>query len=251
MLRVGIGDSLKKWATSKATELVTEQVQKRSGGASAPDPATPPATSDQAKTDAGEALLRAAFPQVGEWADQQKAATDQREKERLAEEDAEIAALPKAPVSIRVSGAITWQWTGELHVRRTEVGPKNLEPDDYENTDPYSKQTILSLELLPEATTRPGVGGRELWRWAIELPGWTGDATYDLIAIHEKRAAAGYDLDLDRNQLELGEDSDLWYYLDPDQGGSTVEVKGNRFSASLSMSGADGHVVAIAELTLP
>ena len=65
---MGFGDSLKKWASSKATEMLTADSGKRDNAAASAD-----AAEQQAKGDVGETLLRTAFPQVGEWADKQEA----------------------------------------------------------------------------------------------------------------------------------------------------------------------------------
>src|SRR3954470_13054543 len=57
---MSFADSLKRWATSKATEMVTTDRQKRADAE-----ATADAVETQTKNDLGETLLRAAFPKLG------------------------------------------------------------------------------------------------------------------------------------------------------------------------------------------
>ena len=121
-----------EWATSKATELRTADGQKRESAS-----ADAEAAESRAKSDLGETLLRTAFPKVGEWADQQEAHQTQREKDRIAKEEAEVAALPAVSVSLSVTGALAWQWSGTMRLRRTEIGPRSLDPEeDYDARDP-------------------------------------------------------------------------------------------------------------------
>src|SRR5438105_4400536 len=65
---MGLGDSLKKWAQSKATELLTADGDTRSDAAASADVAK-----SRARADAGESLVRAAFPKLGEMADRAEA----------------------------------------------------------------------------------------------------------------------------------------------------------------------------------
>ncbi len=108
---MGFGDSLKKWAQSKATEMLTADSQTRSDAAASAD-----AAQSQARSDLGETLVRAAFPQLGELADQQEANRVAREQAEEQERRDEIAALPLASVQLSVTGHVTAQWAGQLHL---------------------------------------------------------------------------------------------------------------------------------------
>ena len=108
---MGFGDSLKKWASSKATEMLTADSGKREGAAASAD-----AAEQQAKSDVGEQLLRTAFPKLGEWADKQDADKSAREQAADQERRDEIASLPLATVAA----------LGDRPRHRPVVGPAAL-----------------------------------------------------------------------------------------------------------------------------
>ena len=89
---MGFGDSLKKWAQSKATEMLTADSQTRSDAAASAD-----AAQSQARSDLGETLVRAAFPQLGELADQQEANRVAREQAEEQEQPEQPAQQPQDP----------------------------------------------------------------------------------------------------------------------------------------------------------
>ena len=183
---MGFGDSLKKWASSKATEMLTADGDKRDNAAASAD-----AAEQQAKGDVAETLLRTAFPQVGEWADKQEADKVAKERARVQRERDEIAALPLATVQLSVSGdSATGQWSGRLHLAWQELAP---EPPDaeYPSPDPYATRPGLSVDLFAEDATRPALGELSLTHWGFQVPGYTGDGSYDLTAIAREREAAG------------------------------------------------------------
>jgi hypothetical protein len=122
---MGFGDDLKKWATSKATEMITTDRQNREDSA-----ATADAAESDAKSDLGETLLRAAFPKLGEFADKQQAQQVAREQAAEQERRDEIAALPLAHVDVSVTGHVTAMWSGQLHHSWTDVEPGEPSPDD-------------------------------------------------------------------------------------------------------------------------
>ena len=93
---MGIGDSLKKWARSKATEVLTADTGKHDSAA-----ADAAAAESQARSDLGETLLRAAFPKLGEMADKQKADKSARELAEEQQRRDEVASLPLATVQLR------------------------------------------------------------------------------------------------------------------------------------------------------
>ena len=238
---MGLGDSLKKWATSKATELLTADSTKRDDAAASAD-----AAESQAKSDAGEQLLRAAFPKVGEWADKQEADKSARELAKEQEERDEIAALPLAEVQLSVSGHATGQWSGRLHCAWNDISPN--EPD---TTDPYSDKPLVWFELFSEDTARPDLGGLLLRHWGFQLPGYHGDGSYDLTAIAQEREAAGAAPEYLEWAMDFDNSDDASFYFHPGAPQSTVAVTegGTKLSVVIAMSGARGDLTATATIS--
>ena len=87
---MGLGDSLKKWAQSKATEMLTADGGKREGAAAV---GRRGGAAGQERRRARQ-LLRTAFPKVGEMADKQEADKAAREQAEEQERRDEIASLP-------------------------------------------------------------------------------------------------------------------------------------------------------------
>ena len=148
---MGFGDLAKKWATDKAAELLSANSAKSDAAASRAD-----ATESQAKGEATEQLIRAAFPKVGEWQDQQ--AETKRVKTETAEREhrEKIAGLPVAQVSLTVSGWASGQFSGALHVDcREEAG--TVPDPEYTASDPYLPRPLLWVELFSEDGARPSL----------------------------------------------------------------------------------------------
>ena len=238
---MGLGDSLKKWATSKATEMLTADGQKRSDAAASADSAE-----QQAKSDVGEQLLRAAFPKLGEMADKQEATRVSREQAEEQERRDEIASLPLAAVQLSVTGHVTGQWSGQLHWAWNDVSPN--EPDA---TDPYADRPLVWFELFSEDTARPDLGGLSLTHWSFQIPGYHGDGTYDLTAIAREREAAGAAPEYLEWAMDFAnsDDSSFYFYVDAGQSSVTVSEGGKRLSAVIAMSGALGELTATATIT--
>jgi hypothetical protein len=238
---MGLGDSLKKWATSKATELVTTDRQKRDDAAASAD-----AVESQARSDLGETLIRAAFPKLGEMADKQKAAQAAREAADEQKQRDEIASLPLATVHISVTGHVTAMWAGQLHYAWNDVSPHEPDP-----TDPYADKPLLWLELFSEETAQPNIGGMMLTHWSFQIPGYHGDGTYDLTAIDREREAAGAGLDhLDwAMDFANSDDSSFYFYADAGQSTATVSEGGQKLDVVIAMGGAVGDLTAVATIT--
>jgi len=238
---MGLGDSLKKWATSKATEMLTADGQKRSDAAASADSAE-----QQAKSDVGEQLLRAAFPKLGEMADKQEATRVSREQAEEQERRDEIASLPLAAVQLSVTGHVTGEWSGQLHWAWNDVSPN--EPDA---TDPYADRPLVWFELFSEDTARPDLGGLSLTHWSFQIPGYHGDGTYDLTAIAREREAAGAAPEYLEWAMDFAnsDDSSFYFYVDAGQSSVTVSEGGKRLSAVIAMSGALGELTATATIT--
>jgi hypothetical protein len=240
---MGLGDSLKKWATSKATEMLTADGQKRADAAATADSAE-----QQARSDVGEQLLRAAFPKVGEWADQQQANQQAREHARDEQERAEIAALPLATVHLSVTGDYaTGQWSGPLHLAWKQVEAEAPDPE-YPSNDPYSTRPGVSVELFAGDAAGPSFGDYVMTRWSFQVPGYTGDGSYDLTAIAHEREPAALTYEEWAMDFSRSEDSSAYFFVDAGQSTVTVSDGGTRISATIAMSGALGALTATGEI---
>ncbi len=242
---MGIGDSLKKWAQSKATEMLTADSGKRDSAAASAD-----AAEQQAKSDVGEQLLRTAFPKLGEFADKQEADRAAREQAKEQERRDEIASLPLATVQLSATGWAAGQWTGQLHLAWNDVAQEAPDPE-YPSSDPYATKPMAWIELFSEDGERPSLGGHELVHWGFQIPGYAGDGAYDLVAIAREREAAGAALTYEEWTLDFAEGDDTSFYFYSEAGPSTVTVSdaAQRLSVSISMSGAWGDQFVTAEIT--
>ena len=244
---MGLGDMAKQWAKAKATEMLSADSKKSDAAAAAAD-----STEQQAKEQAGEQLLRAAFPKLGEWKDKQEAreaeAADRREQERRDE----IAALPVAQVQLSVTGWTTDNWFGPLPIRFEVRQPDEPDPE-YTDPDPYVYKPALVVELVAIEGQSPSLGGHDLVRWGFQVPAYTGDGTYDLVAIAREREAAGAALSYEEEYMAFADGDDAQFYFYSEAGPSSVTVAdgGQRLSVTISMSGAIGELTAAAEITRP
>ena len=243
---MGIGDSLKKWAQSKATEMLTADSGKRDSAAASAD-----AAEQQAKSDVGEQLLRTAFPKLGEFADKQEADRAAREQAREQERRDEIASLPLATVQLSVTGHVSAQWSGELHLAWNDVQPEPPDPD-YPSTDPYATKPLAWIELFAEDDKRPVLGGLELTHWGFQIPGYAGDGTYDLTAIAREREASrrGPGLSGVGDGLRERRRSSLYFYAEAGPSSITVAEGGKKLAAASAMSGALGDLIATATIAV-
>lgn len=240
---MGFGDSLKKWATSKATEMLTADSDKRESAAASAD-----AAESQARSDLGETLLRTAFPKVGEWADEQEAQQQAREVARDEQERAEIAALPLATVQLSVTGDFaTGQWSGPLHLAWKELEPEVPDPD-HPSQDPYATRPGVAVDLYAGVGTRPAFGEYVMTHWGFQIPGYAGDATYDLTAIAQEREPAALTYEEWGMDFANADDSSAYFYVDAGRSTVTVTEGGSRLSVTIAMSGALGDLTATATI---
>lgn len=239
---MGFGDNLKKWAQSRATELLTADSQKREDAAASAE-----AAEQQAKSDLGETLLRTAFPKLGEMADRQEANRVAREQAQEQERRDEIAALPTASVQLSVTGHVTAQWSGPLHVAWNDV-----EPGEPDATDPYASRPLAWVELFAEDEQRPDLGGMLLSHWGFQIPGYAGDGTYDITAIAREREAAGAALTYEEWAMDFAnaDDASFYFYADAGQSSVTVTEGGKHLAVVMAMSGAIGELTATATIVL-
>jgi hypothetical protein len=238
---MGLGDSLKKWAQSKATEMLTADSQKREGAAGSAG-----AAGHQAKSDLGEQLLRTAFPKVGEWVDKQEAAKSAKEQAEEQQRREEIASLPEATVQLSLTGHVSAQWSGQLHYAWNDISPNEPDP-----TDPYADQPLVWFELFSEDGARPDLGGLALTHWGFQIPGYHGDGTYDLTAINRERETAGAAPEYLEWAMDFAnaDDSSFYFYTEADPSSVTVADGGRRLSVTIGMSGAMGELTARAEIS--
>jgi hypothetical protein len=235
---MGFGDNLKKWATSKATEMITADRQEREDAA-----ATAGAAESEAKNDLGETLFRAAFPKLGEFADKQQAQQVACEQAADQERRDEIAALPLADVDVSVTGHVAAMWSGPLHLSWRDVEPGEPSPDD-----PYADQPVAWIELFSEDSARPNLEGLRLTHWGFQLPGYHGDGTYDLTAIAREREAAGLTYEEWVMEFANSDDSGFYFYADAGQSTVTVSEGATRLAVTMAMTGAIGDLTATATI---
>lgn len=187
-----------------------------------------------------------------EMAEQQKERDSQRAIEAERERQAEIAALPVAQVKLMVSGWASGHYSGPLHLAWNEVAASEPDPE-YPDPDPYATKPLLWVELFSQEGARPSLGGHELVHWGFQVPGWTGDGTYDLTAIAKVREAAGAALTYEEWVMEFADHDEASFYFYADAGASTITFAdgGKSLSVVIAMSGAVGELTAVAEITRP
>lgn len=240
---MGLGDLAKQWAKSKATELLSSDSQKAASASAQAD-----ATERQAKSDAGEQLMRTAFPGLAKWQDKQEENQRQAEEDRLQKHRDEIAALPVAQVQMRVTGWAEDAWFGPMHLRWEVITPEEPDPE-YPDPDPYAHRPYLSVELYPQSGNSVSLSSHQLATWRFQVPGYTGDGTYDLLAIAQERDAAGAAPTYEEDYLDLGEDSDLFYcYSDSGPWAVTVSEGEQRMSVSMVLTSSIGDMEMTAEI---
>ena len=214
---MGLGDSLRKWATSKAGEMLSDVVEQATGGKSA-----------------GESTGKSTGKSARELAEEQQ----HRE---------EVASLPLASVQLSVTGHATGRWSGQLHWARNDISPNDPDP-----TDPYADRPLVWFELFSEDTAPPDLGGLALTHWSFQIPGFHGDGTYDLTAINREREAAGAAPEYLEWAMDFanGDDASFYFYADAGQSTVTVSEGGKKLDVTIAMSGARGELVATATIAV-
>jgi hypothetical protein len=241
---MGLGDLAKQWAKSKATELLSGDSQKAERASTEAD-----ATEREAKDEAGEQLMRAAFPGLAKWQDKQEENQRQAEADRLQKIRDEIAALPLAQVQMRVTGWAEDAWFGPMHLRWEVITPEGPDPD-YTDPDPYAYRPYLSVELHPQTGNAVSLASHVLTSWRFQVPGYTGDGDYDLLAIAREREAAGASLAYDEAYLELAEDMDYFYcYSDTGPWSVTVDEGERRLVVAMVLTSSFGEMTMTADIT--
>ena len=241
---MGLGDLAKQWAKSKATELLSSDSQKAATASSQAD-----ATERQAKSDVGEQLMRSAFPGLAKWQDKQEENQRQAEEDREQKRRDEIAALPVAQVQMRVTGWAEDAWFGPMHLRWEVTTPDEPDPE-YPDPDPYAQRPYLSVELYPQAGHAVSLSSHQLASWRFQVPGYTGDGSYDLLAIAREREVAGAAPTYEEDYLELDADTDLFYcYSDTGPWAVTVSEGERRMSVSMLLTSSIGDMTMTAEIT--
>jgi hypothetical protein len=241
---VGLGDLAKQWAKSKATELLSSDSQKAASASSEAE-----ATERQAKSDVGEQLVRSALPGLARWQDKQEENQRQAEEARAQKRRDEIAALPVAQVQMRVTGWAEDAWFGPMHLRWEVITPDEPDPE-YVDADPYAYRPSLSVELYPQSGYAVSLSSHQVASWRFQVPGYTGDGSYDLLAIAREREEAGAAPTYEDDYLELGEDTDYFYcYSDTGPWAVTVSEGEQRMSISMVLTSSIGDMTMTAEIT--
>lgn len=241
---MGLGDLAKQWAKSKATEMLSSDSQKASSASAQAD-----ATERQAKSDVGEQMMRSAFPGLAKWQDKQEENQRQAEEDREQKRRDEIAALPVAQVQMRVTGWAEDAWFGPMHLRWEVITPDEPDPE-YPDPDPYAHLPYLAVELHPQSGNAVSLGSHQLASWRFQVPGYTGDGSYDLLTTAREREAAGAAPTYEEDYLELDEDTDYFYcYSDNGPWAVTVSDGERRMSVSMVLTSSGGEMTMTAEIT--
>lgn len=171
-------------------------------------------------------------------AEEQKARQNQKEIEADQQEQAEIRSLPTAQVQLTASGWMTGQWAGQMHYGWNEISGEGLDK-------------LLWFELFAAAGEEAVLDGHRLRHWSFQLYGWHGDGTYDLVDLLRQREATGWSTDFLEWGADFADADDMGSYFHSGAGPSSVTVSdgGNRFSVSISTSGAYGDLLLGAEIT--
>lgn len=207
-----LGDLTKQWWRAKKRALLAgTQVSQQSTATDAGNAQR--RVLDRAYRDAAYASI----PALGRWKQRQDEAAEQRE----AAEREEILSLPRASVTLDVSGVVSGAWSGELPVRQEQ------------------DENGLAVELVVLDDVAPLLGSDDFLGLRLLVPGYTGPGHYDLAAI--ARSAAG-ELDATDWEACLGNRDEPYYWVPGDSFG-TVDVAPGVLSAHLQMQGAAGDVV--------
>ena len=208
---MGFGDSLKKWAQSKATEMLTADGQKRSERRASAD-AAESAGQERPRRDAaahGVPQARRDGRQAGGEQDRPRAGrgAGAPRRDRLA------PARDRGALGERATS--TGQWSGQLHWAWNDISPNDPDP-----TDPYADKPLVWFELFSEDAEQPDLGGLLLTHWSFQIPGYTGDGTYDLTAIAREREAAGAALEYLEWAMDFANADDASFYFYSERGRS-------------------------------
>jgi hypothetical protein len=107
----------------------------------------------------------------------------------------------------------------------------------------------VSVELFAEDADRPAFGEFSLTHWGFQIPGYTGDGTYDLTAIAREREPAALTYEEWGLDFANCDDCSAYFFVDAGQSTVTVADNGRTISAMIAMSGARGALTATAEIT--
>src|SRR5262245_4885530 len=105
MANDGLGGLARRWLKAKTEELVTTDRRKRENADYAADEAE-----REAKDAAVEQAVYTALPGLETWKDQNEQAARDRDAEREAKRQAEIAERPLGDIRMAVGGAATDRW---------------------------------------------------------------------------------------------------------------------------------------------
>jgi hypothetical protein len=246
----GLGSMAGRWLKAKAKELTTSDQQERRHADREAD-----LVEHQAQESAAERAFFTALPGLKDMKDRQEAAESDRERARSEQHEAELRSRGLAGVSLRARGVFDGDLVGHLpavaEVRPPESEDPDADPDD-EWADPYATQPTLWVQLASLADQRPEIGGHRLREWTFAVPGFTGDGTYDLVAVHHAREAVNAAPDYLEWVLSVDEAEDDFSFY-PDAGPATVTVAdgGKALDVTMTLGSSAGDLTLTAAIRLP
>lgn len=246
----GLGSIAGKWLKAKAKELTTTDQQERRHADREGE-----LLEHQAKESAAESAFSTALPGLKDFKDRQEAAESDREQARHEAHEAELRSRGLAGVSLQIRGVFDGELVGHLpavsEVRPPESEDPDADPDD-EWADPYATQPTLWVQLASLADQRPEVGGHRLREWTFAVPGYHGDGTYDLVAVHRAREAVSAAPDYLDWVLSLDEaDDDFYFYADAGPAAVTIGDDGKALDVTMAMGSSAGEITVTAAIRLP
>lgn len=240
----GLGGLAKRWLTSKVKELTTADRRVREAAEYEAEE-----SGRQFRNEAAGEALMTAIPGLRRLRDRQVEHTERAEAERERRVAEELAARPVAGLRLRVSGAVSGEWSGPIPAS-VVVDPDGSAGDG----DPYAGQDALLVDLRLPAEADERIGGQRFAGWTFVVPGFSGDGVYDLAESGLARRAAGCEPEYIDWELSIGGDGE-GFYFQPDAGPTTVHVStapdGTRtLVVTMSLLGAAGELRASAELVM-
>jgi hypothetical protein len=246
----GLGRIAGRWLKTKVAELTATDERARGNAAFASEE-----LEREARAEAVEEAVFTAAPALREFKERQEAARIARDVREAEEREAELRSLPLADIGVRVSGAIDAEMAVSLPtlVRVDQPHPDDEAADPTSDWyDPYGAQPTLVVRISAFDAERPWLGDHQFNEWAIYVPGYHGDGTYDIGAIHrarEKRNAAPEYIDWYLSIDDAEEDFFFDAYSDA-PGTVTVADGGRSIALAMTLAGATGSLTASANIRL-
>jgi hypothetical protein len=245
-----LGKIAGKWLKTKVTELTTTDNRARDNAQGNAEE-----LERQAQAAAVESAVYSAVPELREFKERQEAASIARDVADAEEREAELRSLPLAGLGLRVSGA----FDADLAVNLPALFRVDQPSEDDESTDPesdwydpYAAQPTLFVRISALDLERPWLGDHQLNEWAFYVPGYHGDGTYDLAAIHRDREERNMAPDYLGWYLSVDDAEEDWYFNAYSESSATVTVAedGRALTVVMPLAGATGELTATANIRL-